>query len=158
MPEQPLPEQPLAAPPPPPPTGGQAGPGKRRRTGLIVALVAVPALLLLCAFAGVAVALLGGADIPQAGECMTDAVDPNDMAVVTCDSPDAAWSVIGSGGAMTRAEFNSRSQEQLVCQEHPGTVQALWLTDTLFGSSDDTKGEVVCLGPVEGGTEPEATG
>ena len=26
---------------------------------------------------------------------MTDAVDPNDMAVVTCDSPDAAWSVIG---------------------------------------------------------------
>lgn len=159
--EQPLPEQPLAAappPPPPPPAPGQ-GPAKKRRTGLIVTLIAVAGVLLVCVVGGVAVLLLGGGgDIPQAGECMSDAVDPNEMEVVACDSPDAAWSVIGSGGSMTRGEFNARSQQQQVCEEHPGTLQALWLTDAVFSSSDDTEGEVVCLGPIGGGEESETTG
>lgn len=155
--EQPLPEQPLAA-PPPPPTAGPT-PTKKSRKGLMVALIAVAGILLLCVVGGVVLVLAGGGtNVPEAGECMTDAVDPNEMEVVACDSADAAWSVIGSGGTMTRAEFNTRSQEQQVCAEHPGTVQALWLTGSLLNSSDDTEGEVVCLGPIGGGEESEATG
>lgn len=95
-------------------------------------------------------------DLPEAGECMTDAPDPNEMSVVGCDSDQAAWSVVGADGAMTQVEFQALTPEDQVCQEHEGTEQALWVTDAWF-VDDDTEGTVVCLRRAgEGAEEPRA--
>jgi hypothetical protein len=147
-----LPEQPPAAPPPPPaPVPSKAAP-KKRRVGLIVTLTLLGTLVVVAA--GVAaLVLLTREELPQVGDCLNDAVLAADMEVVSCDSAEAAWSVIGSDGTWTRGEFDAAGQGE-VCQGFPATEQALWVTNVRTVDSG-TEGEVICLVPIvdaQGGT------
>lgn len=146
--EPPLEQPPGPAPPPPtgpPPPGPEQAAPRKRRTGLIVVGVVAGVLLLGC-LGMVAVAVFtGGGDIPEAGDCLTDAADANDMDVVDCGAGDAAWSVLGEDQTMTRGEFSGLTQQDQVCQAYPETQQALWVTEARFGVDDSTEGKVICL-------------
>jgi hypothetical protein len=141
-----LPEQPVAAPPPPPPP--PKAPPKKRRVGLIVALTVLGALAVV-AIGGVVLVNLLREDLPQVGDCMTDGATADDMEVVACDSPEAAWNVIGSDGTWTWGDFNAAAQGEL-CQGFSDTDQALWVSNAT-SVEDATEGEVVCLAPIGGG-------
>lgn len=133
------PAQPPRDAPPPPPTA----PPKRPRW-LAITLVTAAVALVACAGGAYLVLSSLREEVPEAGECLIDAPDANDMTVVGCDSDLAAWSVIGADGTMTQVEFQALTPEDGVCQEHAGAEQVLWVTDAWF-VDDDTAGTVVCL-------------
>lgn len=144
-----LPPRDASPPPPPPPTG----PPERRRSWLTITLIAAVVVAVGCVGGGYLLLNSLREDVPQAGECLLDAPDPNDMTVVGCDSDQAAWSVIGADGTMTQAEFQALTPEDGVCQEHAGTEQVLWVTDAWF-VDDGTAGTVVCLRRVGEAAQP----
>jgi hypothetical protein len=140
-----LPDRPSAALPPPPPAP-TAPPKKKRRIWPYV-LVGVLVLFILVAVGGVLlVRSLLQEEVPEVGQCLNDAANPDDMEVVDCGSAEAAWSVVGSHGALTRGEFDQATQGDL-CQAFPETQQAMWVTSSLTVDSG-TEGEVICLAPV----------
>jgi hypothetical protein len=139
-----LPEQPLAAAPPPPPPAPSPPPKKRRIWPYVtIAVVVVVAAL------GVGAVLLVRSvlaeEVPQVGECLDNAANPDDMDVVDCGSAEAAWNVIGNDGTWPRGEFDAAAPGE-VCQAFPETEQALWVTSSATVDSQ-TEGEVICLAP-----------
>ncbi|HEY8473449.1 MAG TPA: hypothetical protein VIL37_12555 [Natronosporangium sp.] len=139
-----LPAQPVAAAPPPPPV--PEAPPKQRRVWPAVVITLIAALAVV-GIGGYFVLRALAEDLPQVGDCLTNAADANDMEVIACDSPDAAWSVIGSDGDWTRGEFDSAGQGE-VCASFPETQQALWVTSAAQVQSD-TVGELLCLAPLD---------
>jgi hypothetical protein len=90
----------------------------------------------------VAAIVLLGEDVPEVGACLSGADDPTEIVVVDCGSDQAAWRVIGHGGARSEGDFNQAARED-ICQAFPDWENALWLrTNVLSGD-----GEVVCLAP-----------
>lgn len=155
-PEQPAPDLPAQDQPPPqsPPESGPdqaagqppAAASARRRIALLVSVGAVAAVAILVVGGLVIASILGGGD-PEAGDCMNDSALASEMEVVDCDSGEAVWSVIGVDTGWTFGDFEAAPLAE-VCQDHPGAVQALWITDS-SDVSDGTDGDVVCLRAIE---------
>jgi len=139
-----MPDQPVGPPPPPP----RPEPKKKRRVGLYVTLGVLAVVLLICVAGGVVFLTSAGDEIPEAGQCLNDAPQATDMEVVDCGATDAAWTVLGTGGTMSRGEFSTLTADADVCDAYPTTERALWVTDAFFGVNDDTEGEVICLASV----------
>lgn len=149
----PLPDQPGAAAPPPPPVPPAPPAGSRRALKVTVGVVGALAVGVVAVVAGALLfSAIGGDEQPrpEVGDCLTDAVNADDIEVVDCGSAEAAWTVIGLSATLTEREFGDASRGDL-CQEFPGwTGPALWFgeeTDDLSG-----EGEVVCLAAV--GAQP----
>jgi hypothetical protein len=139
-----LPDQPPEASPPPPPA--PTPPAKKRRVWPYVALAAVIVIIGLGIGAALLVRSVLTEEVPQVGDCLNNAANPDDMDVVDCGSADAAWSVIGNDGTWTRGDFDAATQGE-VCQAFTDTQQALWVTSSPTVNSG-TEGEVICLAPV----------
>lgn len=144
----PVPESPIGPPPAPP-----QPPPRKRRLGLVITLGVLVGLVVVCGGGFLLLTNVFQQDVPGVGACLTDAADANDMDVVDCGAPDAAWTVLGDDGTASRAEFDAFTPDDSVCEAHPGTGLALWMTDTpgLF-VNDDTVGSVICLEQI--GAEP----
>lgn len=127
-------------------SGGQSS-GKRR-LALTIGIGGGVAALALVIGAGFAAVYLFGEDPPEVGDCLTQAVNADDMSVVDCDSGDAYWTVVANDGNWTHGEFEDAPPGE-VCADHLSTQQALWVTGSR-NVADDTEGEVVCLEPLAG--------
>lgn len=139
-----VPDQPLPPPPPPPAPPQEPGqpPARKSRRGLLIVLGVVAGVVVLAVGGLVVAAVVFGEDVPEVGECLTQAADPADIDVVDCESDRAAWRVIGHHGTLTEEEFAQVSRAD-VCQAFPDWENALWLRTNLLGGD----GQVVCLVP-----------
>jgi hypothetical protein len=134
---------------------GAGAPPPKSRKGLLFGIVgAILGVALIGIGAVVVVNLLGdrandviddlpGDQVPEVGECITEAsLTGTQTEVVACDSATAAWRVVGNDGSMTESDFAATPVEEL-CTAHETTGYVLWIgEETVDGSGD---GEVICL-------------
>lgn len=142
--QQPVPGQPPAfGTPPPPPPGGAKAAGGQKSGKVVKTVVSVVAAIAVVAGIRFGIGALLSPDAPEVGDCLSGESNPNDRKVVDCSSDEAVWSVIGTDGTWTYANFQAAPVEQL-CTAHAGWQEALWWGDT---TDSDADGELFCLAP-----------
>jgi hypothetical protein len=77
----------------------------------------------------------------KAGDCITETANANDMKIVDCAKPEAAFKVVGVVDNKTKAEAETS------CEPFPTAESYLFQWEGSSQPSDTTKGQVLCLEP-----------
>lgn len=142
----PPPGQPGAYPPPPPQPGFGAkagGAAKAVGVSIVVRIVIGIVIIGVLAIGGWIVKnLTGDPDIAKTGDCVTDAVSAEDMKVVDCSDPTAAFKVVKKVDDVV-----DKGSDQDTIDYNCGIEDESW-TQGLYSS--DKRGNIdyiLCLGP-----------
>ena len=137
----PAPPAPPSPPAPPAPPVGPAAPRKRKGlvAGILTAVAVVVVACVAVLFAGARLLNKDAAANAQVGQCLTDAVAGNadDVKIVDCSSPEAAFTVVSRYEGKTNAEASS------LCTD-PSVSHAYW-----SGRDESGPGTVLCLAPAK---------
>jgi hypothetical protein len=77
----------------------------------------------------------------EVGNCITESADANDMKIVDCSKPEAAFKVAGVVDDKTKAEAETS------CEPFPTAESYLFQWEGNDTPTDTTKGQVLCLEP-----------
>lgn len=85
--------------------------------------------------------LTGDTTKAKVGDCITETADANDMKIVDCSKPEAAFKVAGVVDDKTKAEAETS------CEPYPTAESYLFQWEGSAAATDTTKGQVLCLEP-----------
>jgi len=77
----------------------------------------------------------------KVGDCITETPNANDMKIVDCTKPEAAFKVAGVVDNKTKAEAETS------CDAYPTAESYLFQWEGTSEATDTTKGQVLCLEP-----------
>ena len=77
----------------------------------------------------------------KVGDCITESANANDMKIVDCSKPEAAFKVAGVVDDKTKAEAETS------CEAYPSAQSYLFQWEGRAQPTDTTKGQVLCLEP-----------
>lgn len=85
--------------------------------------------------------LTGDTTKAKVGDCITESQDANDMKIVDCTKPEAAYKVAGVVDDKTQAEAETS------CEPYPTAESYLFQWEGRETPTDTTRGQVLCLEP-----------
>jgi hypothetical protein len=124
-----------------------AEPEKKRRIGkwiaTILGVIIVIAIVAVVRFGlgEITAFLTGDTTKAKVGDCITENANANDMKIVDCTKPEAAFKVAGVVDDKTQAEAETS------CEPFPTAESYLFQWEGSEQPKDDTKGQVLCLEP-----------
>jgi len=127
--------------------GTPAEPEKKRGIGkwiaTIVGVIVVIAIVAVVRFGfkEITAFLTGDTTKAKVGDCITETPNANDMKIVDCTKPEAAFKVAGVVDNKTKAEAETS------CEPFPTAESYLFQWEGTSEATDTTKGQVLCLEP-----------
>lgn len=117
--------------------------GVGKKIAAVVGVIVVIAVVAVVKFGFREVIALVTGDTSKAkvGDCITETPNANDMKIVDCAKPEAAYKVVGVVDDKTQAEAETS------CEPFPTAESFLFQWTGRSQASETTKGQVLCLEP-----------